>query len=41
MLEIGCDRGQVLASLNAAERVGVDYNSAAIEAGKKEFPELP
>ena len=40
VLEIGCDRGQVLASVNAAERVGVDYNSSAIAAGKKQFPEL-
>ena len=40
VLEIGCDRGQVLAAIDAAERVGVDYNSAAIEAGKKQFPEL-
>lgn len=40
VLEIGCDRGQVLASVNAAERVGVDYNEAAIAAGKAERPEL-
>ena len=40
VLEIGCDRGQVLAGIDAAERVGVDYNAAAIEAGEKEFPEL-
>jgi SAM-dependent methyltransferase len=40
VLEIGCDRGQVLASINATERVGVDYNSSAIAAGKQQFPEL-
>lgn len=40
VLEIGCDRGQVLASLKAAERVGVDYNEAAIAAGRAEHPEL-
>jgi SAM-dependent methyltransferase len=40
VLEIGCDRGQVLASIDAAERVGVDYNASAIAAGKKQFPEL-
>jgi SAM-dependent methyltransferase len=40
VLEIGCDRGQVLASIDAAERVGVDYNAAAIDAGKKQYPAL-
>lgn len=40
VLEIGCDRGQVLASIDAAERVGVDYNRAAIDAGKKQYPAL-
>jgi len=40
VLEIGCDRGQVLATIHAAERVGVDYNAAAISAGKSQYPEL-
>lgn len=40
VLEIGCARGQVLSTINAAERVGVDYDGAAIKAGKREFPEL-
>jgi SAM-dependent methyltransferase len=40
VLEVGCDRGQVLASVVAAERVGVDYNEAAIAAGHAEYPEL-
>lgn len=40
VLEIGCDRGQVLATVRAAERVGVDYNEVAIAAGGSEHPEL-
>ena len=40
VLEIGCDRGQVLATVTAAERVGIDYNAAAIEAGRRLFPDL-
>lgn len=40
VLEIGCDRGQVLASIDASERVGVDYNEGAIAAGRSEHPEL-
>jgi SAM-dependent methyltransferase len=40
VLEIGCDRGQVLSTIRAAERVGVDYDEAAIAAGRKAFPEL-
>lgn len=40
VLEIGCDRGQVLASVHAAERVGVDYSKAAIAAGQAKHPEL-
>jgi SAM-dependent methyltransferase len=40
VLEIGCDRGQVLAEINAAERVGVDYNGAAIAAGRAAYPDL-
>jgi hypothetical protein len=40
VLEIGCDRGQVLSSLDAGERVGLDYNETAIAAGKAEYPEL-
>jgi SAM-dependent methyltransferase len=40
VLEIGCDRGQVLATIDAAERVGVDYNDAAIASGRAQHPEL-
>lgn len=40
VLEIGCDRGQVLASVDAAVRVGVDRNEAAIAVGRAEHPEL-
>ena len=38
VLEIGCDRGQVLAAIDAAERIGLDHNEAAIEAGRLQHP---
>ena len=40
VLEIGCDRGQVLCTIAAAERVGVDYDEAAIAAGRRSYPDL-
>lgn len=40
VLEIGCSGGQVLATVDAAERVGVDYDQAAIAAGRRQFPDL-
>lgn len=40
VLEIGCGSGRVLSTINALERVGVDYDTAAIERGKREHPEL-
>lgn len=40
VLEIGCSSGRVLSTIKAAERVGVDYDTAAIERGKREHPEL-
>ena len=40
VLEIGCARGQVLSTIQAAERVGVDYDRPAIDAGKRQFSDL-
>ncbi len=40
VLEIGCGGGRVLSQLNAAERVGVDYDQSAIETARKLHPEL-
>jgi SAM-dependent methyltransferase len=40
VLEIGCSSGRVLSQVRAAERVGVDYDKAAIERGRLEHPDL-
>ena len=40
VLEIGCSSGRVLSTIEAAERVGVDYDEPAIERGKREHPEI-
>jgi hypothetical protein len=40
VLEIGCDRGQVLATVSAADRVGIDYDAAAIAAGQAQHADL-
>jgi SAM-dependent methyltransferase len=40
VLEIGCSSGRVLSTIKAATRVGVDYDTAAIQLGRREHPEL-
>jgi len=40
VLEIGCSSGRVLSAIQAADRVGVDQDKAAIERGRFEHPEL-
>lgn len=40
VLEIGCSSGRVLSIIEAADRVGVDYDKAAIERGRLTHPEL-
>ena len=40
VLEIGCAKGQVLSTIHASERVGVDCDRPAIESGKRDFPDL-
>ncbi len=40
VLEIGCSSGRVLATIDAAVRVGVDTDKAAIEQGTAEHPDL-
>ena len=40
VLEIGCSSGRVLSTIKAADRVGVDYDTTAIERGRREHPEL-
>jgi len=40
VLEIGCSSGRVLSTIEATDRVGVDYDAPAIERGKREHPEL-
>jgi SAM-dependent methyltransferase len=40
VLEIGCSGGQVLSTVKAAERVGVDMEERSIELGKKLYPDI-
>jgi SAM-dependent methyltransferase len=40
VLEIGCSSGRVLASVQAAELVGVDSDAAAIARGREEHPSV-
>jgi SAM-dependent methyltransferase len=40
VLEIGCSSGRVLSTIEAADRVGVDYDAAAIERGRRDHPQL-
>jgi SAM-dependent methyltransferase len=40
VLEIGCSAGRVLSQVKAAERVGVDYDRAAIERGRNDHPAI-
>jgi SAM-dependent methyltransferase len=40
VLEIGCSSGRVLAKVEAAERVGVDSDAAAIARGRSEVPTI-
>ena len=39
-LEIGCSSGRVLSTIEAKDRVGVDYDTAAIERGKRDHPDV-
>lgn len=40
VLEIGCGQGDLLASLNTAGGVGVDFSSAMIERARRKYPQL-
>lgn len=40
VLEIGCGKGELLHSLNALEKVGIDFSEQMIAEGKRQFPEL-
>jgi len=40
VLDIGCGDGSVLATLPAKRRVGIDYDAAKLEQGRKLYPAL-
>jgi ubiquinone/menaquinone biosynthesis C-methylase UbiE len=40
VLEIGCGTGDLIASLNVREKVGIDYSSRMIEVAKQKYPDI-